>query len=61
MEALTRNLRGCCEGRCDVRVDLDHLVLLGGAGCVPHFDLLLDPIREDILEAGVGDVAEPPV
>ena len=44
MEAPTRYLGGGGEGRGNVRIDLDHLVLLGGAGCIANLNLRLDPV-----------------
>ena len=56
---LTAHLRGGLKGSGDLRVHVYHHVLLGLDRLIPGRDLMLDPVREDVLEDGVRHVAEP--
>ena len=47
------------EGLCDLRVDVDELVILDEQGLVALVDLLSDPVGEDDAEQGVADVGDP--
>jgi len=47
------------EGLCDLRVDVDELVVLEEQVLVALVDLLSDPVGEDDAEQGVADVGDP--
>ena len=55
---LTRYLGGFLESFRQVRINLDHLVLLAGHHLVPDLDLLFDPSLKVVLDHRVDDVAQ---
>ena len=59
VDALTADGGGLLEDRGDLRVHVDHQVLLHGDLLVARLHLLLDPVGEAVLEHGGADVGDP--
>ena len=59
VDVLTADGRRLLEDRGDLRVHVDHQILLHGDFLMARLDLRLDPIGEAVLEDGGADVGDP--
>ena len=55
---LTRYLGGFLEGFSQVRINLDHLVLLAGHNLISNLNLLFNPSLKVVLDHRIDDVAQ---
>lgn len=59
LRVLTTDSDGVLEDLCHLRIHLNHDVLLLGHLVVPDVHLVLDPVREMILENTRADIGNP--